>query len=67
MVEALLQLQEKWGITVIDLWNDPEMNAVSEEDYALYMNDSIHPTQAGYLTWWTPKFQQCLYGLFGGE
>lgn len=67
MVEALLQLQEKWGIGVIDLWNDPEMNAVSEEDYALYMNDSIHPTQAGYLKWWTPKFQQCLYGLFGGE
>lgn len=65
MVEALLQLQEKWGIGVIDLWNDPEMNAVSKADYALYMSDSIHPTQAGYLKWWTPKFQQCLYGLFG--
>ncbi len=65
MVDALLKLQEKWGIGVIDLWNDPEMNAVSEADYALYMNDSIHPTQAGYLNWWTPKFQQNLYTLLG--
>ncbi len=64
MVDALLALQEKWSIGVIDLWNDAEMNAVSEEDYALYMNDGVHPTQAGYLLWWVPKFQAYLYGLF---
>lgn len=64
MVDVLLQLQKKWDIHVIDLWHDPEMNAVSEAEYALYMNDSIHPTQAGYLKWWTPKFQQCLYTLW---
>lgn len=61
MVAALLQLQEKWNIGVIDLWNDSEMNAVSQEDYDLYMYDSIHPTQAGYLLWWTPKFEEYLY------
>ena len=61
MVNGLLQLQEKWDIGVIDLWNDEEMNAVSKTDYALYMNDDIHPTQAGYLLWWTPKFQEYLY------
>lgn len=61
MVDALLQLQEKWDIGVIDLWNDADMNAVSEEEYALYMYDGIHPTQAGYLKWWTPKFQEYLY------
>lgn len=65
MVEALLQLKDKWDITVIDLWNDPEMNSVSQENYALYMYDSIHPTQAGYLEWWTPKFQECLYEVIG--
>ena len=65
MVDALLQLKDKWGIDVIDLWNDPEMNSVSKEAYNLYMNDSIHPTQAGYLEWWTPKFQQCLYEVVG--
>jgi len=41
---------------VIDLWNNEEMNSVSQEDYKLYMFDKIHPTQAGYLKWWTPKF-----------
>ena len=40
------------------------MNAVSDKDYALYMGDSIHPTQAGYLQWWTPKFEEHLYKLF---
>jgi len=61
MVKALLELQDKWNIGVIDLWNDTEMNAISDKDYKLYMNDKIHPTQAGYLLWWTPKFQEYLY------
>lgn len=65
MVDALLQLKDKWDIAVIDLWNDPEMNSVSPENYGLYMYDSIHPTQAGYLQWWTPKFQECLYAVVG--
>ncbi len=61
MVDALLQLQDKWDIGVIDLWNDTEMNAVNEEDYALYMADPVHPTKAGYLKWWTPKIEAYLY------
>lgn len=66
MVHALLSLQKKWHIAVIDLWNDAEMNAVSKENYALYMNDPIHPTKAGYLEWWVPKFQKALYELKTG-
>ncbi len=57
MVARLLALQEKWGIGIIDLWNDGEMNAVSKEDYKLYMNDHIHPTMAGYSRWWLPKIR----------
>lgn len=60
MVARLLELQEKWGIGVIDLWNDQDMNAVSKMDYKLYMFDSIHPTRAGYREWWTPKFEEYL-------
>lgn len=56
MVEALYEVQKKWGIGIIDLWNDEEMNAVSEADYKRYMSDSIHPTLLGYRVWWTPKF-----------
>lgn len=61
MVEGLYAVQEKWGIGIIDLWNDADMNAVSADDYALYMYDPIHPTQAGYLLWWTPKIEEYLY------
>ena len=64
MVDVLLRLREKWGIGVIDLWNDVEMRAVKPEDYSLYMADPIHPTQAGYLEWWTPKFETFLIDLF---
>ena len=60
MVDLLLQIQEKWEIGVIDLWNDPEMQAVSAEDYKLYMINGIHPSLAGYRDWWTPKFEAYL-------
>lgn len=65
MVDAVLELGTKWDIGIIDLWNDPDMNAVSAEDYALYMSDPIHPTQAGYLKWWIPKFEAYLYDCIG--
>lgn len=65
MVDALYALRDKWDIGIIDLWNDAEMNAVSKEDYAFFMHDPIHPTQAGYLLWWTPKFQNYLYSSIG--
>lgn len=60
MVELLLEIQKKWDITVLDLWNDEEMNQVSDTDYKLYMVNGIHPSRAGYREWWTPKFETCL-------
>lgn len=57
MVDALYKLQEKWGIGIIDLWNNEDMRNVSASDYARYMSDNIHPTSAGYLEWWTPVFE----------
>lgn len=66
MVDVLPLLQAKWGIFILDLWNDDEMNDVAEKDYALYMSDVIHPTQAGYLLWWTPKFRAFLHKLVSG-
>lgn len=66
MVELLLQIQEKWDIGVIDLWNDAEMNAVSKEDYNLYMVNGIHPSKAGYRDWWTPKFETYLTEYLAG-
>ena len=56
MVDKLFALREKWGIGIIDLWNDPNMRAVSAEDYARFMKDPVHPTREGYDLWWGPKF-----------
>lgn len=64
MVALLPELAEKWEITVIDLWNDDAFNNIAEEQRTLYMADAIHPTQAGYLEWWTPVMEQQLYELF---
>ncbi len=66
MVELLHRLAEKWGIAVIDLWSDGDFNAITEEQRALYMADIIHPTQAGYLEWWTPVMEQTLYRVMEG-
>ncbi len=60
MVDALLEIREKWGIGVIDLYNDPEMNAISDVDYNRYMSDPIHPNKTGYMKWWGPKFEEHL-------
>ena len=64
MVGALYQLQEKYDIGIIDLYNDKEFNSITEDQRTLYMADNIHPTKAGYLQWWTPMFEKVLYGYF---
>ena len=59
MVDRLYELKEKWGIDIIDLWNDEEMNAVSPEDRERYMHpDGVHPKHEGYELWWGPKFTE---------
>lgn len=60
MVDALLQLEQKWGIGVIDLWNDKVFNAIDDAHRKLYMADAIHPLKAGYLQWWTPRMEKYL-------
>lgn len=61
MVELLYEVQKKWDCGVIDLWNDEEFNNITDEQRALYiLSDGIHPTQAGYLKWWLPKFEDYL-------
>lgn len=60
MVTRLLELQEKWGIGVLDLWTDDAFNNISEDDRSLYMADRIHPTRAGYRDWWGPEMEKQL-------
>ena len=60
MVRRAYELQEKWGIGVLDLWSSDDLNAISDEQRALYMNDPIHPTIAGYRDWWCPELERQL-------
>ena len=61
MVDALQQLQEKWGIGIVDLWNNQAMtDIIGTEQYDAYMKDKIHPNATGYREWWTPEFEKVL-------
>ena len=61
MVDALMQIQEKWDIGVIDLYHNKEMTAMYQtEQYDAYMFDNIHPNREGYVEWWTPEFEAYL-------
>ena len=61
MVDLLSDIQKKWDITVIDFWNDEEINNITDEQREIYLVDHIHPTKAGYKEWWLPVFQKTLY------
>lgn len=67
MVTLLYQIADKWDIIVIDLWNDADFNDITAEQRTLYMADRIHPTQAGYLEWWTPAMEPILFQAIEGE
>lgn len=62
MVKAIKQIQQKWDIGLINLWDDEDMLAVLEnkELYNSYMKDVVHPTKLGYSEWWGPKFYEHL-------
>ncbi len=58
MVIRLHEIADKWEIGVIDMYNDQELNDITDEKRDLYMNDgTIHPTKAGYLERWTPVIE----------
>ncbi len=68
MVALLHQIEEKWGIGVIDMFNNPEMTALyGTELYNEYMADEVHPTKKGYVEWWTPVIDAYLTSYMAGQ
>ena len=61
MTDMLLELERKWDITVIDFWNNEEINNISADERTLYLVDHIHPSKAGYKIWWLPEIRNTLY------
>ena len=60
MVVLLQNIQRKWNIALIDLWNDAAFNDITTEQRSRDMADSIHPTREGYLEWWTPYLKRII-------
>ena len=60
MNDLLCQVQRKWGIGVLDLWENDAINGVPSNEKALYILDGIHPTKAGYRDWWGPELERQL-------
>lgn len=52
---------------MIDLWDDADFNAITQEQRELYLADAIHPTKAGYLKWWTLYMENVLCEVIGKE
>lgn len=65
MVNALNEIAKKSGASVIDLWNDKEINTETHKKHS-YMNDEIHPTKKGYRLW-TPLFEDVLTSVLAGK
>ena len=64
MVELLKKIAEKWGINIINLWDDTSLNSISAEDYTRFMHDPIHPTIDGYRDWWAPFIEKKIKEMF---
>lgn len=60
MVDLLNSIAEKHNISVLDMWNDEDLNNISAEDYDFYMSDGVHPRRAGYKFWWLPEFEKAI-------
>ncbi len=55
LVDASYDIHNTKNFSIIDLWNNVDINSVTDEQLQLYMHDPIHPTRAGYMTWWGPE------------
>jgi len=65
MVDALYEIAKKWGVEVIDLWNDVELNKKECKKFSC-MNDQIHPTKKGYANW-APVVVEALEAVAQGK
>ena len=63
MADRMLEIADKWGIGVIDLFHDKDFNNIDKALYDEYMHDPVHPFYKGYAEWWAPYIQSHLEEL----
>ena len=68
MVQLLHGIEAKWGIGVIDMFNNEEMTALYRTpQYEAWMGDEVHPHRSGYVEWWTPVIDAYLVEYMSGR
>ena len=69
VLDRMLEIRDKWGIGVVDLWNNEEMTAVTEkeEEISKLMGDPVHPFRDGYVNWWLPEFEKAFTEYFSNN
>ena len=68
MVQLLHGIEAKWGIGVIDMFNNEEMTALYRTpQYEAWMGDEVHPHRSGYVEWWTPVIDAYLLEYMSGR
>ncbi len=67
IVEKCRTICDKWGSSMLDMWNEEDtiMDGIDAQLYDDYMTDGTHPSRWGYLTWWTPFFEESIYEILG--
>jgi len=58
MVALLKECARKYGVGIINLWDDEGFNALTDAQRARWLADPIHPTREGYREWWLPVFAE---------
>lgn len=59
MVQRAKEVTAHFQVALLDLYHDPAL----KKQGALYMVDQIHPTRAGYLKKWLPRFEKKLFQI----
>ncbi len=71
MVDRTHELKDKWGIELVDLWNNENLKSMcTSGEISSYMKikygteeemDPIHPNATGYQELWAPEFEKVFY------
>ena len=64
LIGQVAEVCDKWGYGLLDMYNNEELNDITQEQYDFWMTNPAHPRRAGYLEWWLPEFQEALYAYF---
>lgn len=57
LTELAIQMCEKWGVTIVDMFHAGGLNSFIDEHFYTYINDGSHPNTLGYATFYVPMIE----------